>query len=387
MPLIQSDSRPAFKSNLKAELAAGKPRAQSLAIAFAVQRRNRARGGPVRGYDGGGMVGQDGWSANMRPPGASPAPTGVAGPVPMPIGAPSQNMPQMPPPAPSGPMPVGQPQNTTAMGPVPMPTGAPSSVMPPFPPSGAMPSVPVPPMPVDGPNGVMPSDQQKMLFPSSPGGAPGPGGSNGNMATPQLSGTFGGVAPPVEPMNRPLMSTGGALERASGGFNMAKGPHISPPWQQRNEIRGMTTGPILSAVPGRTDRHSVTVPGSSYVLPSQHVASLGQGNTIAGFASLNHMFGPGGPYGSPSMKISHGSGAPHPPRPMKFSDGGSRDDGVGKPTPVILSGGEFVIDPESVRMIGKGSIKEGHKILDAWVMSTRRREIATQKKLPPPAKK
>jgi len=72
---------------------------------------------------------------------------------------------------------------------------------------------------------------------------------------------------------------------------------------------------------------------------------------------------------------------------MKFSDGGSRDDGVGKPTPVILSGGEFVIDPESVRMIGKGSIKEGHKILDAWVMSTRRREIATQKKLPPPAKK
>ena len=39
MPLVKSKSKAAFKSNLKAEMAAGKPRNQALAIAFSVQRR------------------------------------------------------------------------------------------------------------------------------------------------------------------------------------------------------------------------------------------------------------------------------------------------------------------------------------------------------------
>ncbi len=47
MPLIKSKSQPAFVKNLKAELKAGKPRAQSLAIAYAMKRRARASGGPV----------------------------------------------------------------------------------------------------------------------------------------------------------------------------------------------------------------------------------------------------------------------------------------------------------------------------------------------------
>lgn len=47
MPLIASKSKPAFVSNLKAELAAGKPRAQSLAIAYSMKRRARADGGGV----------------------------------------------------------------------------------------------------------------------------------------------------------------------------------------------------------------------------------------------------------------------------------------------------------------------------------------------------
>lgn len=38
MPLKKSASKAAFKSNLKAELAAGKPKAQSLAIAYSEQR-------------------------------------------------------------------------------------------------------------------------------------------------------------------------------------------------------------------------------------------------------------------------------------------------------------------------------------------------------------
>lgn len=47
MPLIKSSSNSAFKTNLKAELAAGRPQKQALAIAYDVQRRNRSMGGLV----------------------------------------------------------------------------------------------------------------------------------------------------------------------------------------------------------------------------------------------------------------------------------------------------------------------------------------------------
>ncbi len=47
MPLTQSGSKPAFVSNLKAEMAAGKPKDQALAIAYSVKRKNKADGGPV----------------------------------------------------------------------------------------------------------------------------------------------------------------------------------------------------------------------------------------------------------------------------------------------------------------------------------------------------
>jgi len=39
MPLVKSSSKKAFSANVEAELAAGKPRAQSLAIAYSVQRK------------------------------------------------------------------------------------------------------------------------------------------------------------------------------------------------------------------------------------------------------------------------------------------------------------------------------------------------------------
>jgi hypothetical protein len=42
MPLKKSASPKAFKSNFKAELEAGKPKKQALAIAYDVQRRSKA---------------------------------------------------------------------------------------------------------------------------------------------------------------------------------------------------------------------------------------------------------------------------------------------------------------------------------------------------------
>jgi len=44
MPLKKSRSKRAFVYNLKAELGAGKPRSQALAIAYSVKRRSGKRG-------------------------------------------------------------------------------------------------------------------------------------------------------------------------------------------------------------------------------------------------------------------------------------------------------------------------------------------------------
>ena len=39
MPLKKSTSKPAFKANVRAEVKAGKPQKQALAIAYAVKRK------------------------------------------------------------------------------------------------------------------------------------------------------------------------------------------------------------------------------------------------------------------------------------------------------------------------------------------------------------
>jgi hypothetical protein len=41
MPLTKSKSKAAFKKNVKAEIKAGKPRKQAVAIAYSVKRRSR----------------------------------------------------------------------------------------------------------------------------------------------------------------------------------------------------------------------------------------------------------------------------------------------------------------------------------------------------------
>ena len=80
MPLIKSKSDKAFKSNIKAEIAAGKPQKQAVAIAYDVQRRaNKA--------DGGGLYANihakreriaHGSGEKMRKPGTAGAPTAEA---------------------------------------------------------------------------------------------------------------------------------------------------------------------------------------------------------------------------------------------------------------------------------------------------------------------
>lgn len=49
MPLVKSKSEKAFKQNIKAEVKAGKPVKQAVAIAYDVQRRaKKSKGGTVK---------------------------------------------------------------------------------------------------------------------------------------------------------------------------------------------------------------------------------------------------------------------------------------------------------------------------------------------------
>lgn len=49
MPLCKSTSKGAFRKNIKAEMAAGKPQKQAVAIAYSVKRRAAAKKGAKNG--------------------------------------------------------------------------------------------------------------------------------------------------------------------------------------------------------------------------------------------------------------------------------------------------------------------------------------------------
>ncbi len=70
---------------------------------------------------------------------------------------------------------------------------------------------------------------------------------------------------------------------------------------------------------------------------------------------------------------------------MMTAAGGHVHD-TGEATPIMISGGEFVISPDEVRRRGNGNMSKGHKTLDAWVVHLRKKSIDTLKKLPGPAK-
>lgn len=142
-------------------------------------------------------------------------------------------------------------------------------------------------------------------------------------------------------------------------------------------------GFINSSVPGRTDKLPISVGGGAYVLPADHVAAVGQGNSLAGADIVNKMFrmGPYGAHlGSPK---AIGTKAPrlnlNPKRPTK-AEGGSTDQ-----VPIIAAGGEIVIPPDRI-MDRFGDLDHGHKALDEWVVNTRANHIKTLKNLKPPKK-
>ena len=364
MPLQHSSSPQAFKANVRTLMGEiGKSphvqsRAQALKIAYETKRRaGHKRGGEVKGYDAGGRTDAVNAVINALQAGSGQSTGGGDGSNPN-MTAPTTGLPTLP----TSPNPVMGPQSPPNTGPN---VGLP-----------LLPSQPLGDATSPNPNSQLP-----------PQGLP--GASNVTSALPFNTGvgSGGGLQYPgvPNPASRGGMHRGGLAHLAMGGVG------VQPtPWFVRNEAHNLLhTGPVMSAVPGRTDRHNVSVPSSSYVFPSDFVSHLGQNNSQAGMKILSNMgFGSGGP--PTGAKMPRGPGLPRAPRLMGIPGdaGGSRGQGkIGIPTPVVIAGGEFVAPPGAImRVLKTTDMKHAHKVLDSWVMQVRKDHIKTLRSLPPPAK-
>jgi hypothetical protein len=114
------------------------------------------------------------------------------------------------------------------------------------------------------------------------------------------------------------------------------------------------SGFIHSEVAGRTDRLPVVATADSFVVPADVVSGLGQGNSLAGAKILDQVLGP----------------------QRKMSSGGE--------VPIIVAGGEYRVEPESVKRLGGGDMERGHAMLRKMVLRVRKGTIKQLSKLPKP---
>lgn len=172
------------------------------------------------------------------------------------------------------------------------------------------------------------------------------------------------------------------MMRGGGGspFGM-KGSYASggsiTPWFERSAVRSLQRagrGLINSSVPGRTDKHRMGVASGSYVVPADTVSHLGQNNTAAGSAVLDRLFRRASRTGRSNMRVA------------RMSTPGLSARGGKTKADVIVAGGEYIVEPETVRALGDGDINLGHKRLDQFVMHVRKQHIKALRKLPKPKK-
>ena len=140
------------------------------------------------------------------------------------------------------------------------------------------------------------------------------------------------------------------------------------------------TGPIHSAVAGRTDHLPVHVPSGSYVIPADVVSGMGEGNTNAGFKVVKRMFA-GLPYGKkPAQPYDQSGGLYGSGVGVGHAKGGK----TGNDVRVVVAGGEYTLTPEEVMAAGDGDLDRGHRVLDAFVQQMRGHIVKTMSKLPGP---
>jgi hypothetical protein len=185
-----------------------------------------------------------------------------------------------------------------------------------------------------------------------------------------------------------------------GPIRTPKPPNIAtrtPPTLPDTPVLGsespkLHTGPIHSAVAGRTDHLPVEVPSGSYVIPADIISGMGEGNTNAGFKVLKRAFAglprgagaapynhKGGPYGGGSSPYNRDVGKPYG-EPLPHAEGGK----TGSNVKVVVAGGEYTLSPEEVTAVGDGDMDRGHRVLDDFVKQYRQHTIKTLQKLPGP---
>lgn len=175
---------------------------------------------------------------------------------------------------------------------------------------------------------------------------------------------FGGqtMLPPAparmgpQQLGKPVMPPGG--DPVAGSPQGMPGMPIPPAWMQ-NQARPHVTGLINAPGAGRRDNVPLDLLHGSYVIPADVVSGFGQGNTQAGAGVLGKMF----------------------PMPNQLN---SAQYARGGRVPIVAAGGEYVVHPHTVANYGKGDLKKGHAMLDAFVKSSRAKQIAKLKKLPGP---
>ena len=165
---------------------------------------------------------------------------------------------------------------------------------------------------------------------------------------------------------------------AVGGYHPPKMPHMHK--AHMPHVGGkLHIGPIHSSVAGRTDHLPMHVPSGSYVIPADIISSMGEGNTMAGFKHMRRIFG-GNPYGGGAMPYSGGAG------PYNENIQGRAAGGETESVPIVAAGGEYVLSPDQVKMVGEGDLETGHRVLDEFVKRYRAKTIKTLKNLPGPKK-
>lgn len=205
----------------------------------------------------------------------------------------------------------------------------------------------------------------------------------------------------------PQQHRGGYVHRDEGG-GIGMPLSMASPWWERSEERGMESGYLHGSTFGRADHLTTTAPGGSYIVPADVISGIGEGNSLAGAAAVEHWLNTG-PWGTrlPRGK-GGGRGLPHAPMPHSVgypevhdAKGGGVQGGVGSGrVPVKLSHGEYQIGPRHVLAIGRHLLKKhggtgrndrlamklGHDALDAWVVHERKKVADKMKKLPGPTR-
>lgn len=192
--------------------------------------------------------------------------------------------------------------------------------------------------------------------------------------------------------------------RDVGGFTPP-----APPYFERQEESAIAHsrspyGFTVGTGSGRNDKNAITLGSGSYVLPSDIVAGLGDGNSLAGAHVWDQILS-SMPFGIAVPKAAGHRGPPAPPHDASLMQGitgttqqqphlaeGGEADGV----PIVSADGEILVSPENVARIGhfyapdreRGNpaavMRRGHRILDNFVKHIRGKTIRHLKSLPGP---